>query len=207
MDYPIYLAVINPDIKSDVEVNFIALVDKPAIERNFMAFNKTEPYVSKFAINEEKRIISGAAMIADMPIYRKDEALGEYYVVFDAASIQDIVQKFSAKGFMTNFNLFHDDKAAISDVTIFNSFISNTDLGIHPPEGFADCANGSWFISAKVNNDAVWERIKSGELRGFSVEGLFDYIPMQMQPPTKKYTQDEAAAMIQHILSETDFDN
>ena len=201
MDYPIYRAVINPDIQSDVEVNFIALVDKPAIERNFLAFNKQAPYISKFAINEEKRIISGAAMIADMPIYRKDEALGEYYVIFDANSIQDIVQKFSAKGFMTNFNLFHDDKAAISDVTIFNSFISNTDLGILPPTGFEDCANGSWFISAKVNNDAVWERIKSGELKGFSVEGLFNYIPIQH----KKYSIEQAHSMIEKILSETDF--
>jgi hypothetical protein len=201
MDYPIYKAVINPDIQSDVEVNFIALVDKPAIERNFLAFNKQTTYISKFAINEEKRIISGAAMIADMPIYRKDDVLGEYYVVFDAASIQDIVQKFSAKGFMTNFNLFHDEKTALNDITIFNSFISNTDLGIYPPEGFSDCANGSWFISAKVNNDAVWERIKSGELRGFSVEGLFNYIPIK----EKRYSIEQAHALIEKILSETDF--
>lgn len=345
MDYPIYKAVINPDMKSDVEVNFIALVDKPAIEKNFQAFQKfVEPNsgeekdkflprcisyvinegkedaqavaicnsiwtqhfssnkysfdydgvlttpkgkalaeklikqnndvyiisarhdkadlthvakdlgipetniyacgsldhkvktikdlgiikhyddnpdvikqlpqgigqkftsnILKFSVNEEKRIISGAAMIADLPIYRKDDALGEYYVIFDAASIQDIVQKFSAKGFMNNFNLFHNDAATVSDVTIFNSFISNKELGIHPPEGFSDCANGSWFISAKVNNDEVWQRVKSGELRGFSVEGLFNYIPMQMPEVTKKYTQEEAAAMIQHILSETDF--
>jgi hypothetical protein len=345
MDYPIYKAVINPDMKSDVEVNFIALVDNPAIEKNFMAFQKfVEPNsgeekdkflprcisyvinegkedaqavaicnsiwsqhfasnrisfdydntldtpkgralaeklikqnndvyiisarhdkadlmpianelgipaekvyatgsldhkvktiidlniqkhyddnpdvikklpqgigqkfttnILKFSVNEEKRIISGAAMIADLPIYRKDDVLGEYYVVFDAPAIQDIVQKFSAKGFMNNFNLFHDDKAAVSDVTIFNSFISNTDLGIHPPEGFSDCANGSWFISAKVNNDDVWQRVKSGELRGFSVEGLFNYIPMQMEAAAKKYTQEEAAALIQQILSETDF--
>jgi len=160
----------------------------------------------RFAINEEKKIISGAAMIADMPIYRKDDVLGEYYVIFDAASIQCIVEKFSAKGFMNNFNLFHEETEAVSDVTIFNSFISNTELGINPPEGFEDCANGSWFISAKVNNDAVWQRVKTGELRGFSVEGIFNYIPIQ-STTSKKYSPEQAQSLIEAILSETDFND
>ena len=202
MDLPIYKAVINLDFTSDLEVNFIALVDKPAIERNFQAFKEHKQKLH-FAINEDKRIISGPAMIADMPIYRNDEVLGEYYVVFDKDSIQTIVQKFCGKGFMTNFNLFHNEDAAIKDVTIFNSFISNADLGIAPLKGFEDVADGSWFISAKVNNDDVWEKIKTGEVKGFSVEGLFNYIPIEKP----KYTMEQAQKMIEQILSETDFDS
>ena len=203
MGFPIYKAIINPDMASDVEVNFIALVDKPAIERNFLAFNEQRQKLH-FAINEEKRIISGPAMVADMPIYRNDDVMGEYYVVFDAPAIQAIVQKFSAKGFMNNFNLFHNDNDIVKGVTIFNSFISNKELGIQPLEGFNDCADGSWFISAKVDNDDVWQQVKTGELKGFSVEGLFNYIPLQMQGKPK-YTLEQAEAMIQRILSETDF--
>lgn len=189
------MAEIDPSITSDLEVNFIGLVDRPAIERNFQAFKANEQK-AHFTLNEEKRIISGPAMIADMPLYRKDNELGEYYVVFDKNAIRCIVEKFSAKGYMKNFNLFHDESAQVSDVTIFNSFISDADLGIAPLKGYEDVPDGSWFISAKVNNEDVWDRVKRGEIKGFSVEGLFTYVPV-----TKvKMSQQEAwNALEKHI--------
>lgn len=195
MELQVYNAQIDPNPDSDLEVNFIGLVDLPAIERNFQAFKNH----ARFALNEDKRIISGPAMIADMPLYRKDDQLGEYYVVFDKNAIRTIVEKFSAKGYMKNFNLFHNDEAQVSDVTIFNSFISDTDLGISPLKGFEDVADGSWFISAKVNNDAVWQQVKAGTIKGFSVEGLFSYVPVV----TQKMSMEEAVKRIEKILSET----
>lgn len=193
-----YNAVIDPNPESELEVNFIGLVDKPAIEKNFLAFNQQK---AAFQVNEEKRIISGPAMIADLPIYRKDDQLGEYYVIFDKQAIRCIVEKFSAKGYMKNFNLFHNENAQVSDVTIFNSFISDSELGISPLKGFEDVADGSWFISAKVNNDAVWEKVKAGEIKGFSVEGLFTYVPKQAE----KMSVEQAWEKIEAILNETDF--
>lgn len=175
MEFKIYRAVIDPNLSSDLEVNYIGLVDRPAIERNFQAFND-QKQKARFVLNEEKRIISGPAMIADLPIYRNDKQLGEYYVVFDRQAIQSIVEKFSAKGYLKNFNLFHDEQQQVSDVTIFNSFISDKELGIPPMAGFEDVADGSWFISAKVNNDQVWQKVKEGMVKGFSVEGLFNYV-------------------------------
>lgn len=196
MELQVFKAVINPSLTSDLEVNFIGLVDRPAIERNFLAFKNQR---AAFALNEEKRIVSGPAMIADLPIYRKDESIGEYYVVFDREAIQSIVEKFSAKGYLTNFNLFHDEQQQVSDVTIFNSFISDKTIGIDPMKGFEDVPDGSWFISAKVNNEAVWNRIKAGEIKGFSVEGMFNYVPV-----TKvKMTAEQLAAKIQKMLNET----
>lgn len=177
MELQVYKARIDPSIDSELEVNYIGLVDRPAIERNFQAF-KAQQKKTAFVLNEEKRIISGPAMIADMPIYRKDDQLGEYYVVFDKVAIQAIVEKFSAKGYLKNFNLFHDAQKQVSDVTIFNSFVSDADLGVTPLTGFEDIADGSWFISAKVNNEAVWEAVKAGTIKGFSVEGLFNYVPV-----------------------------
>lgn len=176
MEFKVYKAEIDPNPDSDLEVNFIGLVDKPAIERNFQAFKAQEKRLA-FILNEEKRIISGPAMIADMALYRKDDELGEYYVVFDKAAIRAIVEKFAAKGYMQKFNLFHKENSSVTDVTIFNSFISDVELGISPLKGFEDIADGSWFISAKVNNEDVWQKVKAGEIKGFSVEGLFSYIP------------------------------
>jgi len=205
-DFPMYMAEIDPAPNSDLEVNFIGLVDRPAIERNFQAF-RTNKVKAGFAIDEDKRIISGPAMIADMPLFRNDQQLGEYYVVFNKASIRAIVEKFAAKGFMQKFNLFHDDQQQVSDVTIFNSFITDTSLGIQPPAGFEDVADGSWFISAKVNNDAVWEKVKDGTIKGFSVEGLFAYNRDQsglpkLSPAPKLAADAAKEASIERSLTE-----
>lgn len=198
MTLQVYKAQIDPDMTSDLEVNFIGLVDRPAIERNFLAFQ--DQHKQLFVLNEEKRIVAGPAMVADMPLYRRDKELGEYYVVFDKQSIQCIVEKFSAKGYLKNFNLFHDEQQKVDDVVIFNSFVSDKELGIAPMKGFEDCPDGSWFISAKVNNDEVWKKVKAGTIKGFSVEGLFSYMPFIKT----KMSAEEAFEKIAQILNETD---
>lgn len=194
----VYKAQIDPSISSDLEVNFIGLVDRPAIERNFQAFREQQQRAA-FVLNDEKHIISGPAMIADMPLYRKDEQLGEYYVIFDKPAIQTIVEKFSAKGYLKNFNLFHNAQQQVSDVTIFNSFLSDKELGIAPMTGFEDVPDGSWFISAKVNNPDVWAKVKAGTIKGFSVEGLFNYVPVAKV----KMTTDQLVSKIQKLINET----
>lgn len=200
MELKFYKAQIDVNDDSDLEVSYIGLVEKPAIERNFQAFNDIKKR-SKFVFDEDKRIISGPVMIADIPIYRKDDQLGEYYVSFDKQSILHVVQKFSSKGYLKNFNLFHDMEQKLDDVVIFNSFVSDKDLGILPMTGFEDLADGTWFISAKVNSLDTWARVKSGDIKGFSAEGLFKYVPVT----TQKYTMEEAYEKISRILSETIF--
>ena len=144
--------------------------------------------------NEEKRIISGAIMLADSPIYRNDTTNGEYYVVFSKDTIFKIVQKFFKKGFQSNVNLQHNAKDKVSGVTMFESFISDKDRGILPMKGFEDTPDGSWFGSFKVDDDNVWEMVKSGEIKGFSVEGIFEY--------TRKETKEEQVLnSIKKILS------
>lgn len=199
----IYQAEIDPELNSDLEVNFIGLVEQPATLKNFQAFRHgghVANHKARFAINDEKHIISGPAMVADMPIYRSDPSLGEYYVVFSKPAIQTIVEKFSAKGYLQQFNLFHDEKKKVEDVTVFNSFIVDSTLGIPTPANFEDLPDGSWFISAKVNNTDVWDKVKAGEIKGFSVEGLFTYLPVAKV----KMTAEQLAKKINHLLSQTE---
>ncbi len=172
MALPVYEMMINPEEGSDVEVSFVALVDKPAIERNFLAFNSQHLY---FKADPEKRIIAGPAMVADTLIYRRD-AGGEYNVFFSAATIREIALKFSKKGYAKNLNLFHDPNMPADGVTVKDSFVSDKSIGVMPMAGFEDLPDGSWFISAKVDNDEIWNRIKSGEIKGFSVEGNFSFV-------------------------------
>ncbi|RYZ84788.1 MAG: hypothetical protein EOP04_17320, partial [Proteobacteria bacterium] len=114
-------------------MNYVALVDRPAIERHFMAFS-TE-HRMQFKTDDERRILSGPAMLANTPIYRKrDEE--EFYVVFEPAEIEKIVQKFFLKNYHSNFNLMHDEKQAVDDVFVFESFIVDRQRGIPPMQGF-----------------------------------------------------------------------
>jgi hypothetical protein len=172
MNLPIYQLEISDDLNDGAEVDFVALVDRPAIERDFLKFKEAR---SNFAIqSEERRIVSGALMLADTPIYRNDSN-GEYYVTFTPGTIEKIAQKFFKKGYQSNVNLMHDGNQEVEGVTMFESWIKDSSRGVAPMKGFEDAPEGSWFGSFKVENEDVWNRVKSGEFKGFSVEGVFNY--------------------------------
>ena len=198
---PLYEMMIGDTIEGEEEVDFIALVEYPAIQKNFLAFSQqfVEPSqgeskmnqedfravgFNKFSIeNQEQRIVTGALMIADLPIYRRDED-EEYYVSFSAAEIKKIVQRFFKKGYQSKVNVEH--ATPVDGVYMFESFIIDREKGIMPPKGFEDISNGSWFGSFKVDNDKIWNEVKAGTFKGFSVEGLFRY-----EKTNKVITQEE----------------
>lgn len=172
MKLPIYQLEISEDLNDDVEVDFVSLVDRPAIERDFLTFKEDK---AEFIIqSEDRRIVSGALMLADTPIYRNDQN-GEYYVTFTKDTIEKIAQKFFKKGYQSNVNLMHDEALAVEGVTMYESFIVDSSRGVVAMKGFEDAPEGSWFGSFKVENESVWDKIKSGEFKGFSVEGIFNY--------------------------------
>ena len=119
--------------------------------------------------------VSFIALVDAPAIYRNSAKLGEHYVKFSADTIKSIAIKFSKKGFQNNVNLMHDADMQVEGVTLFESFISNTQRGIKPMTAFSDLPDGTWFGSFYVENPKVWAAIKSGKVKGFSVEGLFDY--------------------------------
>ena len=172
MNLPIYLLEINEDLMDGSEVDFVALVDKPAIERNFLRFKENR---INFEIqDEERRIISGPIMLADTPIYRNDNGQ-EYFVSFPKDTIYKIIKKMFQKNYTGNVNLMHDPKKIVEGVTMFECWISDESRGVKPMKGFEDAPDGSAFASYFVDNEDVWQKVKSGEFKGFSVEGLFNY--------------------------------
>jgi len=197
---PVYKCCIDDDLESEVQVEFVSFVDKPAIDKNFLAFKEK----IRFAIDSEKHVVSGPAMIADMLIYRNDpEKLGEYYTVFDKAAILSIVQKFFRKGFIQNFSVMHNPETKTSGVTIFESFLTDETRGIAPMKGFEDVADGSWFISAKVDDPVIWEKVKSGEVKGFSVEGIFNQLPVKMHKISKEIAIQKIKAILESVSEES----
>ena len=121
--------------------------------------------------DEDKRIASGYAMVADLPIYRYDEQVGDHYVVFRKPTIEKIVNKFMRQGLNSEINLMHN--SPVKDVYVFESLLIDKDRGVTAPDGFQDAPDGSWFVSMRVDNDKVWNEIKEGKYKGFSVEGMF----------------------------------
>ena len=123
--------------------------------------------------DEEKRIVTGPAMLADLPIYRYDDVRGEYYVTFDAPTIWTIAKKFVRKNFYKAVNTDHETPVD-SGVHMIESYFIDRERGVMPPKGYEDAKDGSWFLTYLVDNDELWAKVKAGEWKGFSVEGFFD---------------------------------
>lgn len=196
---PIVELTIDDSIENETGVDYVALVDMPAIKKNWIAFNEVQE-IKKMqfeVIDEDKRIISGPLMIADLPILRRDRELGEYYAVFRANTIMQIVQKFFKSRNNSNVNIMHNPNMIVDGVYMFESFIIDEERGMLTPKGFDVLSNGSWFGSFKVENDKVWEEIKQGIFSGFSVEGPF------MQEVIEEKSQSEIDKIIDLLDSLT----
>lgn len=149
----------------------VSLVEHPAVEVDFLKFDKDEPIQLQF--NDEKHIITGIALRADYPIYRNSANYGEHYVVFTKETIRHIVEKYSKYGFNNFVNIEHNENNYVDNIIMLESYIVDKERGINPIE--FDASDGSWIVSYKVNDITLWDKIKNGDVKGFSVEGLFRY--------------------------------
>ena len=191
MELPIYELKIQEDLADDAEVSFVALVDKPAIQKDFMVFNEQK---LAFAIQDEaQHIISGPLMLAEEPIIRNNAKYGQHFIKFSAETIKEIAIKFSKKGYQKNVNLMHDENMQLDGLVMFESFIVDSKRGIKPMNGFEDVKDGSWFGSFYVENPQAWDLIKQGKVKGFSVEGMFDYV---LPTKTPEQQLQELAALL-----------
>lgn len=177
---PVYRWDIN--LNDDKEgVSIMSIVDDPAVEKNFMKFSK-QRQTAKYSLNNEKQIITGVAIRADYPIYR-NESGEEFYTLFDANVIEKLVYKFMRESRNSFVNINHEEKA--KDIYLFESFIFRDKHKEVYPE-FKDIAPGSWMVSYKVDDKEVWEKVKSGDLNGFSIELYGQLLPYKKQESLKE---------------------
>jgi len=133
-----------------------------------------DKYKTAFKIqDEDKRIVSGYFMKADLPIIRLNDMNEKYYVVFRKPTIEKIVNKFFKNNYNSNINLMHDIDYKDNGVYVIESLIIDSKRGIKAPDGFENAPDGSWWGSMRVENDEVWQMVKDGTFKGFSVEGIF----------------------------------
>ena len=152
----------------------ISLVDDPAVMSDFMAFDKQRRPQMYSVQDEEKRLVRGVVMRADFPIYRISPDMGEYYVIYKAATIRNMAEKYLAESRQNDVNLMHVPGSDVDGVQLVQWFIKGDGVTV---EGFDDIADGSLFAEFHIVNDEIWEAVKEGTYKGFSLEGVFDMVP------------------------------
>ena len=164
------MRIIELVIENDIDgVDCVSVVDAPAIDSNFIALAKE--YEIKLAeVDSEKRILMGAALIPNKQIYRKD-GKDEYYIFFSKETIKKASELFLQKGNQSNSTIQHQDK--LEGMTVVESWIIEDEQFDKSKKYDFNLPVGTWMISMKVENDDVWDRVKSGEIKGFSIEGSF----------------------------------
>jgi len=149
-------------------IDAVSVVESPAIESDFIALKKHEIELKE--VDAEKRILMGAALIPNKQIYRKNDKNEEYYIYFSEETVRKASELFFMKSNQNNATLEHKQK--LDGMSVVESWITegkndkSTNYGFNFPKG-------TWVISMKVNNDEIWNKVKLGEVKGFSIEGYF----------------------------------
>lgn len=184
MGLPVYRAEIHNE---DEGMYAISLVEFPATESNFLAFDKDKQLL-KFAVeNEEKRLVRGLVMGANQLIYRRTDNGFEYYIEYDADTIRIMAERYLLNGFSSNVDTEHNGNL-VEGVNMVQFFIKDTENGINP-KGFEDYDDGSLFAEFKVNNDGIWKEIKEGTFKGFSLAGVFEPVETFSSQEDNEYNE------------------
>lgn len=147
----------------------ISLVDRPAIESDFLLFNNEEQKKKLSFSDNDKHVITGAAMIPDLPIYRCDETGFEYFVQFSVDTVRKSAELFMKNGFQNNISVDH--QFDVEGAYVFESYLVDKSRGISPSD--LELPDGSWVVSIKCENDELWDKLKNSDLlHGMSIETI-----------------------------------
>ena len=161
------------DEEQDAILQSISIVDKPAIEREFMYFSEDGRQMLYFQEVEDQRIVVSPAMIPDKRIARKDKDTGEiYWVYFSKDTVAKAAEYLMKYNKQSHSNINHQ-RIYSNDMYVMESWIKESDNDKSTDYGFGDMPEGTWFVKFRIMDDSVWAKIKSGELKGLSVEGDF----------------------------------
>ena len=174
------------EVRPDSLVYAISLVECPAIESNFVYLSEEKP-IQVCLEQDEKHMVFGAVLIPDKPIYRynQDE---EYYLRFPKETIEVLAHDYLQNDNIYSFTQQHKDNAdGVSIIESWGKTSNNdksVDLGIDAPIG-------TWFVGAKIDNEEIWQGIKDGSMKGFSVESFLNFDEIMMNKQENKMTEEK----------------
>jgi len=182
------------DEEDAIGIEAISVVESPAIEEDFIALKNQEFKLAE--VDKEKRILMGAALIPNKPIYRRNED-NEYYIYFSRDTVRKASELFFINGNQNNSTLEH--QVPLTGLSVVESWIveSEKDKTRHYD---MEVPVGTWMVSMKVLNDDVWnDYVKTGKVKGFSIEG---YFADKAERPKDKTIKDDLEEEAQELVEE-----
>jgi hypothetical protein len=174
------------DEESELGIEAISVVENPAIEEDFVALKSQEFKLAE--IDGERRILMGALLIPNKPIYRRNGE-DEYYIYFSKDTVLKASQMYLMNSKQNNSTLEHQHE--LEGLSLVESWIVEDKVHDKSVKYGMDLPLGSWVGSVKVNNDQIWnEFVKTGKVKGFSIEG---YFADKMERPNDQTIKDELA--------------
>lgn len=191
------LIISEEEMENQDGVFAISLVEEPAIEENWIALKKQEKESIKCAkLDEDKRLLIAPALIPNKQIFRIDEEGKDYYVYFSKNTIRQASQLFLKRNYQSSATLEH--KVELEDIHVVESWIKESANDKSSAYGFDHLPSGTWFVTMKVDNEEVWNKVKEGEIKGFSIEG---YFTDKIKRFEKKDPNADTLAKIKDILT------
>ena len=178
------------DEDQEIGVEAISVVENPAIEEDFIALKSQEFKLAE--VDKERRILMGALLIPNKPIYRKNGE-DEYYIYFSKDTVSKASQMYLMQGNQNNATMEH--QYALSGLSLVESWLVEDKVHDKSVKYGMDLPLGTWVGSVKVNNDEVWDSfVKKGIVKGFSIEG---YFADRMERPKEEIKEDLSKEDIQ----------
>ncbi len=183
------------DEDQEIGIEAISVVENPAIEEDFIALKSQEFKLAE--IDKEKRLLMGALLIPNKPIYRRNGE-DEYYIYFSKDTVLKASQMYLMQGKQNNSTLEHQYE--INGLSLVESWIVEDKVHDKSVKYGMDLPLGTWVGSVKVNNDKIWEEfVKTGKVKGFSIEG---YFADKMERPKEKINDFSSDELLKEIDQE-----
>lgn len=192
---PLYRATVGEGDGTGMFV--VSLVDSPAVETDFLAFNKQEKLQFKVE-DEEQRKVLGVVMRPNFPMYRETEEGEGYYIEYDAQTIHKMAEKFFRNCNVNSVDTDHSFEL-VDGVTLSQAFFKNEEKGINPA-GFEDLPDDTLFFEYHITSDEIWDGVKDGTWKGFSLAGTFNIEPVEFSKKTPTIL-DEIEDLLNKITS------
>tara|TARA_R110001606_G_scaffold30044_1_gene93324 strand:+ start:164 stop:757 length:594 start_codon:yes stop_codon:yes gene_type:complete len=186
------------DEQDEIGVEAISIVENPAIESDFIALKNQEIKLAE--ISKEKRLLMGALLIPDKPIYRNGDE-GEYYIFFSKDTVEKASQMYLQNSNQNNSTLEHKDQ--LKGLSLVQTWIVEDKEKDKSALYGIDVPVGTWMGAVKVNNEEVWqEYVKTKKVKGFSIEGYFaDKMEMKDSAKNEMSKDDLLLNEIKNILT------
>ena len=187
--------ILGDGIFSGIEA--ISLVESPAIEEDFIALKSQEIKLAE--VSSDKRILMGALLVPNKPIYRQSEQ-EDYYIYFSKKTIEKASQLYLMNGNQNNATLEHQH--TLKGLTLVESWLVEDEVHDKSRKYGLNVPVGTWMGAVKVNSDEVWdEYVKTGKVKGFSIEGYFADKAERPKEPINDFEEEEAEQMLSTIRS------